>query len=508
MSDFTQSQPLFRAEQVRNMDSIAINTGGIPGIQLMKRAARAVFDYLLCTWAQCEKVVVCCGSGNNAGDGYVIAALAAQRRLPVEVLAVRAPETLQGDAQLAYQFALQEKVPVTVPEDWQARVKDFTTGCVVVDALLGTGFNGELKTNYERAIAAINAGEAPVIAVDLPSGVYADTGSISSVAVKAAATLTFVADKCGLHTGKAPALTGPVLVDDLQISQCDQRCLSELAEIKTAIETVSTIKLRPCLPEREVDAHKGLFGHVMLIGGDFGMGGAIALAAEACARAGAGLTSVATQAEHTSALISRLPEVMSHGVPSGQAIKPLLARPSILAIGPGLGQSPWSEQMLQQAAACKLPMVVDADALNILAQGRVVSEKPQPKWVLTPHPGEAARLLDCSLEDVQADRFSAVQAIQKKYGGVVVLKGPGTLISDGNRILVAKVGNAGMASGGMGDVLTGVIAALLAQGLKPLEAAALAVCVHGDAADLIAEHSGMRGMLASDLIPYIRELLC
>ncbi len=508
MSDFTHSQPLFRAEQVRQMDSTVIKVGDVAGIQLMKRAGRAVFEYIIRAWPNCDKLIVCCGAGNNAGDGYVIAGLAAQRKLAIEVLSTCPPETLKGDALRAYHYALQENVSISHVEDWLARASEFTESVVVVDALLGTGFRGELKPEYVQAITTINSGSAAIVAVDLPSGLQADTGHVPSVAVRADATITFVADKCGLHTGRAPAYTGPVTLCDLQISECSEVCLQQLALIQTPIKRIFTEPLLAKLPERDADAHKGQLGHVMLVGGDKGMGGAIALAAETCARSGAGLTSVATQPDHLAPLIARLPEVMTNGVPSGQAIKPLLSRPSVIAIGPGLGQSPWSEQMLQQAAAVDVPMVVDADALNILSQGRVASMRPRPNWVLTPHPGEAARLLSCSIEDIQADRFKAVEQLQSCFGGVVVLKGPGTLIADGNQILVAKVGNAGMATGGMGDVLTGLIAALLAQGMSPLEAACLAVCVHGDAADLVAENSGMRGMLASDLIAYIRELLC
>jgi len=198
---------------------------------------------------------------------------------------------------------------------------------------------------------------------------------------------------------------------------------------------------------------------------------------------------------------------MVNAVASGQELEPHLVRPSVIVVGPGLGRSPWSEQMLQQVMKTGLPLVVDADALNILAAKPACSEVKRQNWVFTPHPGEAARLLGCTIDDIQADRFSAARAIQAKFGGVVVLKGAGTIIASATETLVAKVGNPGMATGGMGDILAGIIGALLAQGLGPAEAAGLGVCVHGDAADLAAFDGGQRGMLATDLISHIRKLV-
>lgn len=499
-------QALYTAAQVRELDVAAIEIGGVPGIQLMKRAGRVSFEVLTSTWPQCARVIVCCGSGNNAGDGYVVAALAAQRHFAVEVLAVTPPEKLVGDAAKAYQYALQEGVMVTLVGDAvEFQCSDDT---VIVDALLGTGLHGVVREKFAMVIQAINNSGLPVLAVDVPSGICSDTGRVLGCAVKAESTVSFIGLKQGLLSGRAPAFSGTVIFDDLQTSHIrDSDYLDAVERIKPQVIRIALSDYRRYLAEREADAHKGQFGHVLVIGGDTGYGGAAAMAAEMATRSGAGLTSVATRPEHMSAILARLPEVMVSGVPSGQALEPLLARPTILVVGPGLGTSPWSEQMLQQANKSGLPMIVDADALNLLAQGRVIPEPQRDNWILTPHPGEAARLLGITRDEIQADRFAAAKALQNKYGGVVVLKGAGTLIANGSEILLADVGNPGMASGGMGDVLSGLLGGLLAQGLGLSEAAGLGVCAHGDAADLAVEDSGQRGLLATDLIPYIRELL-
>jgi ADP-dependent NAD(P)H-hydrate dehydratase / NAD(P)H-hydrate epimerase len=264
--------------------------------------------------------------------------------------------------------------------------------------------------------------------------------------------------------------------------------------------------LLDCLPPRPATAHKGFYGTVLVVGGDYGMAGAAALAAEAALRCGAGLVQVATRPEHVSALVARTPEVMPRGVQCTDELMPMLEAADVVVVGPGLGQSHWALQLLQLALATGKPLVLDADALNMLAVGAPGGSRLVGNRVLTPHPGEAARLLACTTAAVQADRFAAVSALQQRYGGVIILKGNGTLITGGGDTLLSDYGNPGMASGGMGDVLSGVIGALLAQHLPPLEAAALGVCLHGAAADSAAGE-GQRGLVASDLIPRMRSLL-
>jgi len=260
------------------------------------------------------------------------------------------------------------------------------------------------------------------------------------------------------------------------------------------------------LPWRAITAHKGDFGRVLVVGGDYGMAGACAMAAEAAARTGAGLTRAATRPEHVSALVARCPEVMAFPVSSGQELQPLVEQADTLVVGPGLGQSPWSEQLLQVAAASGKSMVLDADGLNLLSAGRVVDQPRRDNWVLTPHPGEAARLLGVSNADIQRDRFAAAHRISLQYGGVALLKGAGTLVAGDEELLLCDYGNPGMATGGMGDVLSGIIGGLLAQGLEPLQAATLGAAVHGAAADRAAR-KGQRSLLATDLMKPLRKLL-
>lgn len=487
---------LYSGEQTRELDRRAIHDHRIPGTVLMKRAGRAAFEHACVLWPETRTWRVLCGAGNNAGDGYVFAALAAQRQHQVEIAYICPPDQLKGEAKAAYEYARQEGVAMAA---FSAQ-DDLPEGAVVIDALLGTGLRGEVRPEYAAAIRWINASGAPVFALDIPSGLCANTGAELGVAVRAHHTITFIGQKIGLFTGRGPALTGTIAFADLDIPD------EVYAGFAPVAERIDLPQLLSLVPERQADAHKGQFGHVMVIGGELGYGGAAILAAESAALSGAGLVSLATRSEHVSAALVRRPELMVIGVPSGQELEPYLEHPTVLVVGPGLGRTPWSEQLLQQAFNSGLPLVLDADALNILAQRRI----PLPghcRWVLTPHPGEAARLLECSTQDVQENRIDAVQELHSRFGGVVVLKGAGTLIFDGVQLSVAKVGNPGLATGGTGDVLSGLIGSLIAQGLELVDAARLAVCLHGNAADLAVEETGMAGLQASELIPYVRELL-
>lgn len=489
---------LYSCEQTRAIDRFAIETLGVPGNVLMKRAGRAALEIAQQVWADNKSWLVLCGAGNNAGDGYVFAALAAQKGHQVRLVYLKEPEKLGADAQSAYQYAVQEGVEMHPFVDGMR----FPEQVVVVDALLGSGLKGEVLGDYRTAIENINAAPNPVLALDIPSGLNADTGKVMGAAVKAAATVTFVACKRGLLTGSGPAFSGQLFYSDLGLPS------DAFKTVKGAVvHRLDRHMALTALPVRSPDAHKGDFGHVMVVGGDIGYGGAAILAAESAAHAGAGMVSLCTRQEHVSAALVRRPELMVRGVPSGQELEPHLSKSSLLVVGPGLGQTPWSEQMLQQVLQIGRPLVMDADALNIMAQRRLPWPDAQVPLVITPHPGEAARLLNCTTADVQSDRFAAARALCELSGGVVVLKGSGTLVSDDSQCWLANVGNPGLATAGTGDVLSGLIGGLMAQGLTPLQAAQLAVCVHGDAADLLVEETSVRGMLAAELIPYIRELL-
>ena len=496
----TASSPfLYTANEVYALDAAAI-AGGIPSIQLMKRAGRAAFELLIERFLAPELISVYCGAGKNGGDGYVLAALAAQRKLPVQVIQLAAAEKLAGEARQAHDFAVQEGVSI-VPF---AQATAPANG-VIVDALLGIGLRAAPSGEFAAAIEQINSTRLPVLALDIPSGLNADTGAVAGAVVQAQITIPYIALKRGLLTGRGPAVCGELVLANLDIPAATYN------EVTPSVERLSLGDLLPLLAPRAADAHKGDFGHVMVIGGDTGYGGAALMAAEAAARTGAGKVSVATRPEHVSAILARRPEIMACGVVSGQELEPLLVRPTLLVVGPGLGRTPWSEQMLQQAIKSGLPLVLDADALNILAEGRVVpvaGHQQHSPWLLTPHPAEAARLLGITTAEVQADRFAAVRAISARYNASVILKGAGSLVASSDGLIgLVTDGNPGMATGGMGDVLSGILGGLLAQGLSTHDAARLGAVVHACAADLAAEDQGQRGLLATDLIPYLGQLL-
>ena len=489
------TEQLYTAEQTRALDHCAIHDHKIPGITLMSRAASAAFRCLLDCWPDPDHIQVLCGTGNNGGDGFLMADLAHKRGIPVTVLQIGDPGKIGGDALLARQQAQANGVEIVPFEE-----SPLLSVGVIVDAMLGTGLGGEVRGAYLEAIDAINCSGAAVLAVDIPSGLCSDTGAVLGNAVRADLTVTFIGLKRGLFTLHAMDYTGAVQFCDLAVPP------EVYASVPGDCSRLELEALLERLPPRPATAHKGMYGTVLIVGGDHGMAGAAAMAAEAALRCGAGLVRVATRPEHVAALVARTPEVMPLGVSSGEDLEPLLAAADVLVVGPGLGQSPWSEHLLHMAAASGKPMVLDADGLNILAAGRQVENHQRDNWVLTPHPGEAARLLDISTAEVQGDRFAAARALQQRYGGVAVLKGNGSLIAGAGQLLLSDYGNPGMASGGMGDVLSGVIGSLLAQHLPALEAAALGVCLHGAAADIAAQE-GQRGLAATDLIPEMRALL-
>jgi len=482
--------PLFCAAEVRELDRIAIEDRDIPGYTLMSRAGEAAFEVLKAAWPDARRVAVFCGGGNNGGDGYVVARLAKLAGLDVCVMHAGEPDRVQGDARTALEAAGEAGV---APEPLS--VNGIDNADVLVDALLGTGLERPVSDSFRDAVQAMNTHPAPVLAIDIPTGLHADTGAVLGDAVRASHTVTFIGRKRGLYTGFGPEFTGAVHFANLGVPQ------DTYSGVTSDTWLYDGMQLRDVLPRRPRSQHKGANGHVLVIGGDYGMAGAARLASEAAARTGAGLVSVATHREHVAVITGDCPEVMSHGIETGKDLLPLLERATTLAIGPGLGTSAWSLEMFNAAMQSELPMVIDADGLNLLARQRQKRENR----VLTPHPGEAARLLRCTADDIQQDRFAAVNALVERYGGIVLLKGVGTVVGDGNSFSVCPAGNPGMASGGMGDVLTGVIAGLLAQGLTLAEAATAGAFVHGAAADVAAGDSGERGLLARDVIAGLRQ---
>lgn len=485
---------LYRARELRALDRAVTALFGIPGITLMERAAAAALRHLRRCWPDARRIAVLCGHGNNGGDGFLLAQLAAGEGLEVTLELVGSRARLRGDAREAARRCKEAGiVPVS-------KALDLSRFDVVVDAMLGTGLDREVGGAFARAIERVNRCGCPVLCIDVPSGLHSDTGARLGATVRATSTITFIGLKQGLFTGEGPEVAGRVTFDSLQVPE---------AAYSAAVPSARRIRLeqfRHVLGPRPRHAHKGHFGHVLVIGGDEGMPGAPRLAAEAAARSGAGLVTVATRSTHAAQIAASRPELMSRGVESAPALEPLLDRAGVVAIGPGLGASAWGRTMLDTALAAGRAMVLDADALNLLAQDG--DDLELDRAVLTPHPGEASRLLGVDVAQVEADRFAAAEHIRSRSGAVVVLKGAGTLVEDGDDLVsVCHGGNPGMASAGMGDVLCGVVAALMAQGFSSSLAARVGVCAHAEAADSAARAGGERGMLAGDVIAMLRRVL-
>jgi hydroxyethylthiazole kinase-like uncharacterized protein yjeF len=461
--------PLYRPAQVRAMDDHAIQALGVPAYELMSRAGAAAWRLVQQRWPAARRIGVACGPGNNGGDGYVLARLARAAGCSVSVLAPPGATPRSDEARQAL-------------ADWRA-----AGGSVAA-------FDGLLP---EAMIERINASRAPVLSLDVPSGLDADTGHADGIAVRATVTLSFIGAKRGLYTGMARDFDGEVLFDrlDLKIGAFD--------DFTPAAWLCRPEGLTRWLTPRHANAHKGEHGHVLCIGGEVGMGGAVRLCAEGALRTGVGLASVATRSAGVAALVAARPEAMTHAVEDAAALAPLLERATVLAVGPGLGQGEWGRSLYRAALAADKPLVLDADALNLLAE----EPHPVPGAVITPHPGEAARLLGKDKNEVQADRYGAAEALALKFRCVVVLKGAGTVVAAPGEIpAVIGAGNPGMATGGMGDVLSGVIAALQAQHLPVFQAAVAGALLHAAAGDAAARIGGERGLLPSDLFPHLRRM--
>jgi ADP-dependent NAD(P)H-hydrate dehydratase / NAD(P)H-hydrate epimerase len=483
---------LYRADQVRELDRSAIEDQGIPGAELMERAGRAAYELLRRRWPVANDISVVCGIGNNGGDGYVVARLALGEGLSVRVLQLGDVQRLRGDA-LTMATRFRNAGGSVEPFAGLPQRTD-----LIVDAILGTGLEREVTGEWAQAIDAINAHRAPVMAIDIPSGLHSDLGRILGTAIRAEATISFIGLKQGMFTGVGPDCCGEIRFDALQVP-----AVVYSGQILSA-RRLDWANLCGLLGRRPRSANKGTFGHVLVVGGAPGYSGAPRLAGEGALRTGAGLVTVATHPQHAAYLNLNRPELMCPGVAGPAELNPFLERATVVAVGPGLGKDSWGKHLLGWVLGSGLPLVVDADALNLVA----ASPSRHDNWVLTPHPGEAARLLGIETGAIQADRFGSVRRLQERFGGVAVLKGAGTLIYGGSHKPpgVCDGGNPGMATAGTGDVLTGMIAALIAQGLSLEDAACTGVCLHAAAGDAAAR-DGERGLVASDLLANIRPLL-
>ncbi len=483
---------IYLTKQIRLCERKAVEDLGLTEDALMERAGVAAFNTLQAYYPNVKNIAVFCGGGNNAGDGYVLARVALQHGLSVIVYHYKAIEDLPSTACHAAITAIAAGVPSQSFDD----VIDEDVE-LVVDGLLGIGIKGNVSDPIAHAINLINDSGLPVLSLDLPSGLDADTGRVAGVCVNASVTTTFIGVKVGMLTLDGPDQCGRIVCHNLQLESC-------LATIPAAAYQLDKHLVRDFITPRRKNTHKGMYGHVLVIGGGPGMPGAVYLAALAALRVGAGMVTIATHPEHAGHVLPLLPEAMIYGVSCVDELLPLLAKATVCVIGPGLGEDAWARELFTATIAAQLPLVIDASALRMLA----LNPQHDDDWVLTPHPGEAASLMACSTADIQADRCKAARLIQQEYGGSVVLKGVGTIVNTGmHEASICIAGNPGMATAGMGDVLSGVIGGLLAQGLPLSTATRLGVWLHATAADEAVVAAGERGLLAGDLMPYLRSLL-
>ena len=487
---------LYRPDQVRALDELAIERAGVTGYELMMRAGARVWQSIRACWPEAQSITVCCGGGNNGGDGWVVAGLAHQAGWRVQVVTTHDPLDSVDPAHEAF---LAWCALTNVPQWTHAEATEVLTGEVVVDALLGTGFEGTLKPKLAKLIDWINIHPAPVVSVDVPSGLNAETGMAHGPCVVADLTLSFVAQKRGLFTAKAGRHTGRLVFCDLGIGSVIERAITPDAHLLSLDDLA-------WLPKRWPDAHKGLFGRVAVIGGAEGMVGAPVMTGLAALQTGSGWVTVMGGDAVAEAACQASPALMSARLTETNTANPPWASSDVVAIGPGLGQGAWGLGLLQQVLKSTQSLVVDADGLNLMAKHRLTRHHTKSPWILTPHPAEAARLLSLTTEAVEADRFAAVRRLSAAHQAVVVLKGFGTLIAhpDG-RVWVCPFGTPAMASAGMGDALTGIIASLWGQGLADWQAACLGVMVHALSGEVAAKHR--RQITAPDLIQNISEVM-
>ncbi len=469
----------------------AADSLGLTLYELMQRAGQASYELARQLWPQAQHWLILCGHGNNGGDGYVVARLAQAAGFSVTLLACEGSKALPEEAQQAREAWLAAGGVIHAADAiWPEQVD------VIIDALLGTGLNRAPAAPYNRLITLANAHAAPVLAIDMPSGLIAATGIAPGETMVADHTLSMIALKPGQLTGKARDYVGRLHHDDLGLS-------AFLAGERAPITRYDAQDLSRWLKPRRATSHKGDNGRLAVIGGDSGTAGAIRMTGEAALRTGAGLVRVLTHEDNIAPILTARPELMVDAL-NEERLDQALEWADVIAVGPGLGQRDWARKALKKIAISEKPMLWDADALNLLA----INPDNRQNRIITPHPGEAARLLGVKTSEIESDRIAAAQALAKRYGGVVVLKGAGTIIaSAAGELAIADVGNAGMASGGMGDVLSGIIAALLGQKLTLFEAACAGCVAHGATADAVARQRGTRGMLATDLFELLWQFV-
>lgn len=484
---------LYRADQVRENERTAAEQSGVEMFELMQRAGKAVFKQCQLLLPNTDVFLVLVGQGNNAGDGYIAALHAKEAGKQVLLCAVEPHRILEGDAGTAQQKWL----------DAGGKIEPFTAAhldkCeLIVDALLGTGINSYIRNEFADIIDAVNQADKPVVSIDVPSGLDSNTGQSLGRCIEADVTVTFVGIKPGLTTGAGKQSCGRLVFDDLGIGKA-------FVELARSSATLLTIEQFQGMAPREIHSHKGTYGRLLCIGGNRGTAGAIRLASEAALRCGTGLVKVFCHEASTIQVSAGRPELMV----SHENLQDALNWGSCVVIGPGLGQDDWAlaafEQAMKHCQTHPKPMVIDADALNLLSKHAL--SYTITDCIITPHAGEAARLLNTSVDEVEADRFNSTKQCAQKFHATCVLKGAGSIIDNETQTWVCQHGNPGMATAGMGDVLSGILGSLLAQGLSKDIATKYGVSIHAKAGDEVARLYGQRGMLASDLFESLRALV-
>ncbi|HHV64684.1 MAG TPA: NAD(P)H-hydrate dehydratase [Peptococcaceae bacterium] len=510
------------AGQMRSIDSRAINNFGIPGVILMENAALAVvreIKKMLPREGKGQKVLILVGKGNNGGDGLAVARHLNILGVETTVFLFADPVDLQGDAKLNYDLYQRMNGKIVLVED-EKQLRLFKLALMqanlVVDALYGTGFRGEVPALMVDFIEDLNKSDLPVVCVDIPSGLEADTGKVHNIAVKGDVTVTFGLPKLGHFLGEGSLYTGRLVIDRISIPE------HVISEEKIFAYLLTEEVIKPLIPVRHPHGHKGTHGRAVLIGGSVGMSGAVMLAGRAALRCGTGLVQIV------------VPEAIAETVDLGvleatvwptkdfefmtgnswSTIAERLQGANVCAVGPGLKQEESFLSVLENILKnTDIPVILDADALNLLAREvELLSlRKGKGNLILTPHPGEMARLCGCKTTEVQENRLKIAVSKAMEWGAIVVLKGAGTIVaSPDGRVFINRTGNAGLGAGGTGDVLTGCIMAWVAQGVPPLGAACLGVYLHGKAADLLQERYGTSGYTASevaDQLPIVRKEL-
>ncbi len=514
---------LVTANEMQEMDQKTIHSFGIPGLVLMENAGRGAVRVLLSkiNSKDTQKIAVLAGRGNNGGDGFVMARYLLEKGYRITVFLLAPKEVVKGDARIHMQ--LFEKLCDRSPEAALIEIKtaaEFKTNRslilhhdLFVDAVLGTGLNADLRGLIRDAVELMNSSGKPVFSVDIPSGLNADTGKPMGTAVKAFATATFAFAKAGNLLYPGNLHTGELSIIDIGIP----KFIADEKNIQLSL--IEQAEIAALFPPRPFDSHKGSFGHLLVIAGSTGKTGAPALCANAAMRCGTGLVTLGVAESLNPALEPLVLEPMTHPLPENEKgflsenclknILSLLKGKQALALGPGLGTRKGTAKLVQKLVEqSPVPLVLDADAVNCLAEHPESLKKKSRPAILTPHPGEMARLCRLSTPDVQADRIGLARKFASEWDVILILKGARTVIAlpDG-KAFINPTGNPGMASGGMGDVLTGMVSGFLAQGFSPEAASLAGVYIHGLCADVLSKQKGAFGFLARDMIKAIPETI-